>query len=43
MSAADFLIIVAFFVSFFCVRFGLPLGVCWLISQFDRRYLHPQA
>lgn len=42
MSALDFLIILAFFVSFFCVRFGLPLGICWLIGAANRRFLHPQ-
>lgn len=43
MSGIDLLIIVAFFISFFCVRFGVPLGVCWLIGLFDRRYLHPNS
>lgn len=43
MSGLEFLIIVGFFIAFVCVRFGVPLGVCWLISQFDRKYLHPQA
>lgn len=43
MSALEILIIVAFFATFLCVRFGIPLGICWLINLFDRRYLHPQA
>jgi hypothetical protein len=43
MGALEILIVVAFFASFLCVRFGIPLGICWLIGLFDRRYLHPQA
>lgn len=43
MSGLEILIVIAFFVSFLCVRFGLPLGICWLIGCFDRRYLHPHS
>ncbi len=43
MSPLDILIILTFFAAFLCVRFGVPLGVCWLVGKIDRRYLHPQA
>lgn len=43
MSGIEFLIIIAFFATFLCVRFGVPLGVCWLIGKLDHRYIHPAS
>ena len=43
MGPLEILIIVAFFLAYLGVRFGVPLGVCWLIGRADRRYLHPHS
>lgn len=43
MSAMDILIIVGFFLAFGCLRFGVPLGVCWLIGLANRRFLHLES
>lgn len=43
MSGTELLIILAFFVTFATVRFGLPMLACWLLHVCDERYIHPQA
>lgn len=41
MSGIEILIIIAFVAAALCVRFGVPLGVCWLIGKVDRHFIHP--
>lgn len=43
MSVNELLIIMAFFVAFGAVRFGLPMLACWLLHICDERFIHPQA
>jgi len=43
MSAMDILIIIGFFIAFGCVRFGVPIGICWLMGCAERRFIHPES
>ncbi len=43
MGAQEVLIISGFCISCLFVRFGVPLGICWLLGCAQRRFMHPES